>query len=468
VSPLPPNVVIVVADDLGYGDLGHFNGGRCRSPNLDALAREGISLTQHYSGSPVCAPARATLLTGRYPHRSGAIDTLQGRGLDRIALSEVTLADYFRRAGYRTGLVGKWHNGDLDPRFHPNARGFDEFVGFAGGYSDYYSYTLDQNGSERRGDGRYLTDVLSDHAVAFVQRHAATRFFLIVAYNAPHFPMQAPQELVNRYLARGETLGAALTYAMIEVMDAGIGRIGQSLEDLGLAENTLFLFTSDNGPYLGEVEGVSLDRFNYGFRGAKHYVFEGGIRVPAILRWPAGLAGGRTVSEMLHFADWLPTLATVAQFPIVDAGRLDGHDVSRVLGGLPSQADPIRFWQNNRYSPRVEGNAAMRDGNWKLVRPVIPELMRVTDCDRAIDRALNLRAADRITRVDTTPLPEFDVEDPPAPLLFDVEADPFEQHDLAWEHPERVARMSAALERWFESVEAERRAIPDDWNVAAT
>ncbi|MHB8643873.1 MAG: sulfatase-like hydrolase/transferase [Gaiellaceae bacterium] len=464
-SATRPNVVIVVADDLGYGDLGHFNEGHCRSPALDALAQEGICLTQHYSGSPVCAPARAALLTGRYPHRTGAIDTLQGRGLDRIALGEVTLADHFRAAGYRTGLIGKWHNGDLDARYHPNARGFEEFVGFSGGYSDYYDYTLDNNGSQQRGDGRYLTDVLSEQAVSFVRRHAAEPFFLLVAYNAPHFPMQAPQELVDRYLAQGETLGAALTYAMIEVMDAGVGRINETLHDLGLAENTFLMFTSDNGPYLGEVAGVSLDRFNYGLRGAKHYVFEGGIRVPAIVRWPAAIAGERIVTEMLHFTDWLPTLAAAAGIESPEASRLDGHDVSAVLNGDSSAVDPVRFWQNNRYGPRVEGNAAMRDGNWKLVRPTIPDLMRVTESDRAIDRALNLNQPDRITHVDTSQLPEFDIGEPPAALLFDVAADPFEQHDLAAEQPDRVARMTGELERWFESVEADRRSIPDDWSA---
>ena len=302
------NVIVIVADDMGYGDLSRFNDGRCRSPHLDALAEAGVCLTQHYSGSPVCAPARASLLTGRYPHRTGAIDTLQGRGLDRIALSEVTIADCFRSAGYSTGLVGKWHNGALDHRYHPNARGFDEFAGFSGGFSDYYSYWLDLNGTEVEGDGRYLTDVLTEHAVSFVSRHRRDPFFLVVAYNAPHFPMQAPQELVDRYLAQGETLGAALTYAMIEAMDAGIGRIDETLADLGLTDDTIVIFTSDNGPYLGEVAGVSLDRFNFGLRGAKHYVYEGGIRVPAIVRWPDRLEGGRLLHEFVHFTDWLPTL----------------------------------------------------------------------------------------------------------------------------------------------------------------
>jgi arylsulfatase A len=455
----PTNVIIVVADDMGYGDLSRFNGGRCNSPHLDALARDGVCLTQHYSGSPVCAPARASLLTGRYPHRTGAIDTLHGRGLDRIALSESTIADCFRSFGYRTGLVGKWHNGALDPRYHPNARGFEEFAGFSGGFSDYYDYSLDLNGTEVKGDGRYLTEVLTEHAVGFIRRHSRTSFFLVVAYNAPHFPMQAPQKLVDRYLERGETLGAALTYSMIEAMDAGIGRIDETVDDLGLTANTVVLFTSDNGPYLGEVQGVSLDRFNFGLRGAKHYVYEGGIRVPAIVRWPDRFEGGRLVQDMVHFTDWLPTLARAAGVSVPDQLRLDGGDILAVLDGETRDVNPARFWQNNRYAPRIESNAAMRDGDWKLVRPAIAATMRVTDSDRAVDQALNNHRPDRITSVDTSPLPEFDIGDPPDPLLFDLAADPFEEHDLAPAHPERTARMGAALETWFESVEADRAAI---------
>ena len=451
-----PNVVVVLADDMGYGDLGLFNEGRTSTPSIDALAGAGVCLTQHYSGSPVCAPSRAALLTGRYPQRTGAIDTLQGRGLDRIGLNEITVADVLGAAGYRTGLVGKWHNGALDPRFHPNARGFEEFAGFSGGLSDYYDYTLDLNGTEVAGDGRYLTDVLTEHAISFVRRHAGDPFFLVVAYNAPHFPMQAPDEIVERYVAAGETLGAALTYAMVEVMDAGIGRIDATLQSLGLAENTIVLFTSDNGPYLGEVLGVSLDRFNYGWRGAKHYVFEGGIRVPAVVRWPDRLEGGRSSAEMTHFTDWLPTLAAAAGARLPDALHLDGDDVLATLEGEVGHVAQERFWQCNRYAPRIEGNSAMRDGDWKLVRPWIDAVMQVTDADRAIDRGLNYRLPDRITAMDESPLPEFDVGVPPAPLLFDLATDPFEQSDLSAAQPERVARMSAALDRWFESVERDR------------
>jgi arylsulfatase A len=451
-----PNVVVVLADDMGYGDLGRFNGHRSSTPHLDRLADEGVCLTQCYSGSPVCAPSRATLLTGRYAQRTGSIDTLQGRGLDRIALEEVTIADCFRSSGYRTGLVGKWHNGALDPRFHPNARGFEEFAGFSGGLSDYWDWTLDLNGTDVAGDGRYLTDVLTEHAVEFVRRHRAEPFFLLVAYNAPHFPMQAPKELVDRYLEEGETQGAALTYAMIEVMDTGIGRIDETLAALGLADDTIVVFASDNGPYLGEVLGVSLDRYNHGWRGAKHYVFEGGIRVPAFVRWPNGLDGGRVAGEMVHFADWLPTLCAAAQVNGPEGVGLDGDDIRPVLAGRTGAARAERFWQCNRYAPRIEGNAAMRDGDWKLVRPPIPALMQVTEPDREVDRALNYRQPERITSVDTSPLPEFDPGPPPAPLLFDLATDPFEEHDRAAAEPERVRRMGEALDRWFESVERDR------------
>ncbi len=450
------NCVLVLADDMGYGDLGRFNEGRSHTPNLDALASDGACLTQHYSGSPVCSPARACLLTGKYPHRTGAIDTLHGRGLDRITLGERTIGDVFTSGGYRTGLIGKWHNGALDARFHPNARGFEEFVGFCGGYSDYYDYHLDVNGREHKGDGRYLTDALTDHALEFIRRHRHEAFCLVVAYNAPHFPMQAPDDIVQRYLDMGRSKGVALTYAMIEVMDQGIGRLLAELSDQGLIDDTLFLFTSDNGPYLGEVAGVSLDRFNYGLRGAKHYVFEGGVRVPTIVRWPASWPRGIVVDQVLHFSDWLPTLAHLASVPLPGEHDLDGRDVTDALVGKPLVTYPRRFWQNNRYAPRVEGNAAVRDGNWKLVRPAIPALMKVTDSDRMIDRALNLHEAGRIVEVDTSPLPEFELGAPPVPMLFDIALDPFELNDVASAHPERVTMMTSELEHWFEDVEQDR------------
>jgi arylsulfatase A len=268
--------------------------------------------------------------------------------------------------------------------------------------------------------------------------------------------LQAPQALVDGYLERGETLGAALTYAMVEVMDDGIGQLDETLRKFGLAENTIVVFASDNGPYLGDVYGVSLERFNYGLRGAKHYVFEGGIRVPALARWPAGLESGRIVFDMVHFTDWLPTLAAAAGVEHPRAAQLDGEDVLPLLSGVSGPVPSERFWQCNRYAPHIEANAAMRDGNWKLVRPADPSLMTVTEGDRAVDRALNYRHADRIATIDRSPLPVFEPGEQPDPLLFDLDSDPFEEHDLAHEHPDRVRRMGDALDRWFESVERDR------------
>ena len=205
--------------------------------------------------------------------------------------------------------------------------------------------------------------------------------------------------------------------------------------------------------------GVSLDRFNYGWRGAKHYVFEGGIRVPAIVRWPGRIEPGRIESAMVHFTDWLPTLAAAAGIDVPVTLALDGSDVGEVLAGERSDVVEQRFWQCNRYAPRIEGNAAMRDGDWKLVRPSIPSFMRVTEGDRAIDRALNYREGGRITEVDDSPLPAFDLGELPDALLFDLVADPFEQNDLAAAEPERVPAISVSLEEWFASVEADRARI---------
>ena len=465
-----PNIVLIVADDMGYGDFGRFNDGHVRTPVLDGLIDESVCLTQHYSGSPICAPARAALMTGRYPHRTGAITPQETLGYDRLGLDEVTLADALKAAGYATGLVGKWHLGALDPRFHPNARGFDEFAGFRGGWADYYRWRLDRNGSFEESDGRYLTDVLTEEAVGFIRRHSAGPFFLNVTFNAPHSPLQAPDAVVAPYLAMGLSKGVALTYAMIEVMDRGVGRILQTLDDSGVAGNTIVLFTSDNGPAFmlrpDQVpEGVSIDttRFNCGFHGAKGSVYEGGIRVPMVVRWPDGLDGGREVDALAHFIDWLPTLLAVAGVSRPEGPALDGHDILPLLRGEGEPSTPVRFWQWNNYSPIAATNAAMRDGDWKLVRPVIEGIVAATPADQRLMEMYVQRDIDykyrpsEVTRIADWPEPERQVPDPQPPELYNIAADPLEQTDLAASDPERVRRMLAALESWFEDVEADRR-----------
>lgn len=462
-----PNVILILADDMGYGDLGVFNNGQVRTPNLDRLVGEGVCLSQHYAGSAVCSPSRAALLTGRYPHRTGAFSVHEVLGLDRIALDETTLGDAFQQAGYATGYVGKWHNGALDRRYHPNARGFAEFAGFSGGWADYYRWRLDYNGAVRASDGRYLTDVLTDEAISFVKRHSQEPFLLCLMYNAPHSPLQAPDRLVRRYQERGLSPAVATTYAMIEIMDAGIGRLLDALDREHLDENTIVMFSSDNGPaFLLRPDqvpaGMDRDstRFNCGFAGAKGSVYEGGIRVPMIIRWPAALRAGAVVNTLIHFTDWFPTLHNLAGLDRRTAVVWDGHDVSAQLQGENPQEEPRCFWQWNSYYPVAGVNAAMRDGDWKLVRPqvAIPFASLADEEMQAhyveLDIAYKYQP-EQVPSIRTDLLPARISPTLPLPELYNIRKDPVEQHNLAQSEPQRVAQMLGALESWYDEVTAE-------------
>jgi len=471
-----PNVVLIIADDMGYGDLGAMNP-VVRTPNLDALMAQGTCLRQHYTASPICAPARAGLITGRYPHRTGAITQHEIHGLDRIALREVTIADMYRHAGYATGLVGKWHNGTFDPRFEPSARGYNEFVGFCGGWSDYYDYELRVNDSRRHSDGQYMTDVLTDEAIAFVDRHRDESFFLQLAYSAPHSPFQAPKGAAEPYLDQGFNRVVGTTYAMIELMDRGIGRLLQQLDSLHLAENTIVLFTSDNGPaffnppYMLEPgEATTNERFNCGLRGAKAYVYEGGIRVPMIVRFPNRVPAGVWNDQLVHFVDWLPTLLAMTGVDRLPGPALDGRDVSVGLLGGRMEGTPQQFWQWNFYLPYVGTNAAVREEHWKLVRPMIAGTrFFAKNLYASEEEEAKMRAfveADLLHKKDpgavreVLPVPRIRMPPPEPPELYDLASDPFEQNNLADAHPDRVSRMLRSLETWFEDVEAERLTIP--------
>ena len=476
--PRRPNVLLIVADDMGYGDLGAFNNGVVRTPNLDRLTREGVCFRQHYSASPICAPARAALLTGRYPHRTGAITQHEIHGLDRIALREVTMADAFRHAGYATGLIGKWHNGTFDRRFEPNARGYDEFIGFCGGWADYYRYHLRRNDSLHPSDGRYLTDVLTTEALSFVDRHKQKPFFLTLAYSAPHSPFQAPAARIVPYRELGFNRIVATTYAMVELMDEGIGRVLDKLDAEGLGGDTIVLFTSDNGPaffnppYMLEPgEPTFNERFNAGFRGSKGWIQEGGIRVPLLARAPALFDGGRMVNDLAHFTDWLPTLLALTGVERPKGPPMDGHDLSPLLRGEPFQAPRRQFWQWNFYIPDIGNNAAMRDGDWKLVRPMIsgsrffrPELCESPEDElrtKAFVEADIRHKADPSSVTDILPVPRLKKLEPEPLELYNLADDPGESKDLAAQEPDRVHRMQVALENWFEEVEREREAIAE-------
>jgi arylsulfatase A len=371
--------------------------------------------------------------------------------LDRISPRESTLADEFHAHGYATGMVGKWHNGVHDARHHPNAKGFREFVGFLNGGMDYYQWVLDRNGSPELYDGRYLTDVFTDEAMGFIRRHAHMPFFLYLAYNAPHAPFQAPEPLVEHYRQMGDlTEDVCRIYAMIEQMDAGIGQILDTLRRLELEEDTIVLFTSDNGPYLrGNCE-----RFHGLFRGGKGDVWEGGIRVPAIIRWPKGLPGGRVLDGPVHSCDWLPTLLGLAGLRRTGTLPLDGIGQRRyLLHGHPVEPQPRRFWQRNRYRPVPYCNAAVRSGSWKLVWPM-REGADEKEPEDTIWYERGLTSAHQMHPVNAN-LPNWPLSPIPTPALYNLDKDPGETSDLARIRPDCVAAMTAAHKDWFAQVVAE-------------
>lgn len=459
-----PNIVFLLADDLGYGDFSAFNNGLSNTPTLDGLIREGTCLTQHYSASPVCNPSRACLLTGRYPHRTGSIDTLEWWGLDRLALRERTLADMLKAGGYATGLIGKWHLGSFDPRYHPMRRGFDETVCFCAAMQDYWQWRVEWGNTARRGDGRYLTDVWVEESVGFIERHQREPFFLQLNFNAPHTPLQVPEDEVKPFLDKTgvPTAGVATLYGMIHRMDSGVARVLDTLKRLGLEENTIVLFCSDNGPQFGGQGDNCTTRFNCHWNGSKGNTYEGGIRVPMLIRWPAGLPGKREVHEMVHGADWVPTILAMAgvQLP-ADNLPLDGINVLPVLRGESGQTITKRCWQWNRYAPVCDCNAAIRDGDWKLVRPWRDRCGDVPDNQW---NHISMFGPEHFIHngIFQPPYPTVQLGPTQPPLLFNIRNDPYESNDLAAADPDRVARLGRELDNWFEDVERDRRSITDE------
>ena len=457
-----PNIIFILADDMGYGDMSLFNGGLSQTPVLDSLAGQGVCLTQHYAASPVCNPSRACLLTGRYPHRTGSIDTYDHLGSERLALRERTIADALKQAGYATGLVGKWHNGSIGAEYHPTRRGFDEFFGFRGGWQYYFEPRLERDGQRFRPTGRYLTDMLTDEAIDFVTRHKKEPFFLHLAYNCPHFPLEAPAEDIAPFAQSGRfTPAVSKLYGMIRNMDRNIGRLLESLRALGLEDNTIVVFTSDNGPDFGGQGEHALARFNCNFHGHKGNTYEGGIRLPLLIRYPDGLPARSRCDAMIHLSDWFPTLLSLANVALPeDHLPLDGWDVLPVLRGQPGKVNTTRFWQWNRYYPYIGSNAAMRDGDWKIVRPRVGQTYRDA-IDGPLDQRHRLEPESFSTIVPAPPRSEFSY-DPPLPAeLYNLREDPGELRNLAAAQPERVARMLGQLEAWFAEVEADRQTCPD-------
>src|SRR5690606_3982523 len=348
----PPNVILILADDMGVGDIASHNGGLNRTPNLDKLIQESVWFNQGYSGSAVCAPARASLLTGRYPHRTGVVslDMKNHPNLTSLGRDERTLGNLFADNGYHTGLIGKWHLGNR-PEHHPLKRGFQECVTLLPAFDinkSYFDFKLDVDGTYKSYEGSYLTDVLTDSAISFVNRHKETPFFLHLAHYAPHRPLSAPENLVNAYLEKGVDRRTAQVYAMIEVMDTGIGKLMKELDHLKIRENTIVIFASDNGP-----DPMVGQRFNRGLRGSKYKIYEGGIRVPLLVNWKGKLSAYE-YSSMFHFVDILPTVMELCAIKLSDEvrQRLDGNSIpGDLFMGNQGSRQELRYSQSNRGKP---------------------------------------------------------------------------------------------------------------------
>lgn len=383
-----PNVILIITDDQGYGDLGFHGNPDVQTPVLDGIARKSTRFTNFYV-SPVCAPTRSSLMTGRYSLRTGVYDTYNGGAT--MSTDEVTLAERFKSAGYATGMFGKWHLGDNYPS-RPQDQGFDEVLMHRGGGmaqvgdvttyfefdSAYFDAVLIKNGQETATKG-YCSDVFTDEALAFMETNQENPFFLYLSFNAPHTPLQLPGEYEAKYatlemdsarypryerpfptMNERNVEDARKVYGMVENIDDNVGRVLAELEKLNIEENTLLIFLTDNGPQ--QV------RYTGGFRGRKGSVFEGGIHVPCFFYWPGKLPENQEIETTAAHLDMHPTLADLCQLPAVDGLEQDGKSLLPLLQGDPvSWAERPLFFYWQRGYPEPYRNVAVRMGEYKLV-----------------------------------------------------------------------------------------------------
>lgn len=364
-----PNVIFILADDLGWADLSCFGRPDYQTPNIDRLAKQGTRFTNAYSPSAVCTPSRCGFITGRYPPRFkvGLLEPLPSDN-DRVGLDpgHPTVASLLKKSGYETALVGKWHLG-FRPEWGPNAHGFDEFFGILAGASDYFLHktghgrpALYENLTPVQSTG-YLTELLTERAVKFVSQRRDAPFYLSLHYTAPHWPWQGPKggESIRFSATQIEPVtmavgGSLKVYAeMMRSLDLGVGRVMRALETAGLANNTLVIFTSDNG---GE-------RFSYEWplSGSKGDLLEGGIRVPAIVRWPGVVPVAQSTQQVAIGMDWTATILAAAGVKPVSEYPLDGENLLPVIRKVVPVHDRTLFW-------RMKNQDAVRSGNWKYVR----------------------------------------------------------------------------------------------------
>jgi len=413
-SAPPPNIVIIFADDLGYGDLGVYGHPLIKTPRLDRLASEGLKLTSFYASAPVCSASRYSLLTGRYAIRGGINGALMPESKTGLGPGETTIADILKSAGYRTGMVGKWHLGNR-PGFFPTEHGFETYFGLL--YSNDMVRPWVQTDAPMRlyrgtqalpgeVDNAALTERYTEEALAFIRGHEDRPFFLYLAHSMPHVPLGVSPRFAGRS-ANGR-------YGdVIEAIDWSTGQVLDALRDAGVERNTLVIFTSDNGPWMDMPPRMLVDprivRTDAGsagpLRGSKGTTWEGGTRVPFLARWPGHIPAGTVSTDLARTLDILPTIAGIVGVPLPAERTIDGQDIRTFLEGrAPSPVE----WYFYNYNGRVEG---VRDRRWKL----------------------------HLT---------FPEKGEPATELFDLSVDPSERWDVAAEHPDVVSRLRERMRQF--------------------
>lgn len=370
-----PNVLIIIMDDLTWGDIRCHGNPHVRTPNLDRLHQQSTRLTRYYSG-PLCTPARAALMTGRYPYRTRALDTYCGRSM--MDPGEVTLAEVLRAAGYRTGLFGKWHLGDCYP-MRPEDKGFEETLWHAGGglrqpgnptlNDGYFDPDLRRNGKLENVKG-YCTDIFADATIAFIEKHQHEPFFAYLATNAPHHPFEVDEKLVEPYRKLGLNETDARVYAMVENIDVNVGKVMAKLDQLHLADDTIVIYTSDHG-WCQSTLVNGRHRFNGGLRDGKGTMYDGGLKVPCFWRWPGHFRPAADIDRITNPIDFLPTLAAICGATLPAGVKIDGADLTPLLTGQTKPADwPQRniFFQWHRGDvPQRFRNCCVITQDYKLV-----------------------------------------------------------------------------------------------------
>jgi arylsulfatase A len=409
----PPNVVLFLIDDLGQRDLGCYGSTFYKTPNIDRMAKEGLKFTDFYAACPVCSPTRASILTGKYPQRVGITDWIPGRKdlpeqrlkrpamKNELALEEVTIAEALKKRGYVTALMGKWHLGGKG--FEPTQQGFD--VNVAGDHTgtplSYFAPFVNKAGAqmpglEKAADGEYLTDRLAAEAEQFIEANKAKPFFLYLPHYGVHTPLRAPQALIDKYKttpAHGKQSNA--TYAaMVESMDSAVGRVLKKLDDLKLSDNTLVIFTSDNGG-LATLEGMQYaPTFNAPLREGKGYLYEGGVRVACLMKWPGQIKPGTVANDVSCSIDLFDTILEASERGAKDqpnaGGKRDGRSLVPVFNGDKMKERAV-FWHYPHYANQgSRPGGAVRRGNWKLIEYYEDGRRELFDLSKDLSESRNL------------------------------------------------------------------------------